>query len=119
MGGITLYRSSRVRHCGHAACGELPGSRLLSTGTAPAGCSGPAGATSLDATNDERKGTVDLIGTRLGILCVALGLTMSACAAPDAAAPDLRTPPARETPSGTVGDLARHGAGQVGRSAPG
>jgi len=74
----------------------------------------PSGATTLDVTNDERKGTVDPIGTRLGILCVALGLSMSACAGPDAAAPDLRTPPARETPTGTLGELAGHGADGTG-----
>ena len=67
-------------------------------------------ATTLDATNDERTGTVDTFGTRLGILCVALGLSMSACAGPEAETPDLRTPPARETPSVTLGELAGQGA---------
>lgn len=59
---------------------------------------------------------MDPIGSRLGILCVALILLLSACAGSEAASPDLRTPPARDTGTGQVGDLADRGADGV--SAP-
>lgn len=62
---------------------------------------------------------MNTIGTRLGILCIAISTSLSACAGSDTAAPDLRTPPARESvsnspaetgsPTTELGDLAGRG----------
>ncbi|HWJ09659.1 MAG TPA: hypothetical protein VNS46_09810 [Nocardioides sp.] len=57
---------------------------------------------------------MDTTGTRLGILCVALTILLSACAGPETAAPDPRTPPDRETPSRTAGELGSDGAAGLG-----
>ncbi|WP_156391520.1 MULTISPECIES: hypothetical protein [unclassified Nocardioides] len=60
------------------------------------------------------------IGTRFGILCIALSISLSACAGSDTAAPDRRTPPADQpvhdspaapgSPTTPLGDLAGRGS---------
>lgn len=63
---------------------------------------------------------MNTIGTRFGILCIVLSISLSACAGSDTAAPDRRTPPASESvpnsppapdsPTAGLGDLARRGS---------
>lgn len=62
---------------------------------------------------------MNTVGSRLGILCIALSISVSACAGSDTAAPDRRTPPTRgsvsnspaETglPTAELGGLAGRG----------
>lgn len=53
---------------------------------------------------------MDILGTRLGVLCLTVAVLVSGCADSGGEEPDLRTPPARDVPSGQVGDLAERGA---------
>ncbi|GAA1523234.1 hypothetical protein [Nocardioides humi] len=57
---------------------------------------------------------MDVLGTRLGVLCLTIAVLLTGCADAGADEPDLRTPPARDLPSDRVGDLADRGAGGVG-----
>ncbi|MCR1781595.1 hypothetical protein KVF89_03535 [Nocardioides carbamazepini] len=56
---------------------------------------------------------MDILGTRLGLLCLTIAVVMSGCAGSGASEPDLRTPPARDVPTGGAGDLADSGAGGI------
>ncbi|HVK30638.1 MAG TPA: hypothetical protein VM575_20040 [Nocardioides sp.] len=59
---------------------------------------------------------MDSTGTRLGILAVALALTLSACSGPETAPADLRAPASRGTPPATAGTLASEGGAGLGLS---
>ena len=52
---------------------------------------------------------MDVLGTRLGVLCLTVAV-LSGCSNAAVDEADLRTPPARDLPSGSVGDLAQRGA---------
>lgn len=56
---------------------------------------------------------MDILGTRLGVLCLTVAVLLSGCAASGAEEPDRRTPPARDVPSDRLGDLASPGADGV------
>ncbi|MBM0127490.1 hypothetical protein [Pimelobacter simplex] len=56
---------------------------------------------------------MDILGTRLGLLCLTVAVLLSGCAASGAQAPDRRTPPARDVPSGHLGEPAGRGADGV------
>ncbi|GAA3521077.1 hypothetical protein [Nocardioides daeguensis] len=56
---------------------------------------------------------MDILGTRLGVLCLTVAVLLSGCAASGAEQPDRRTPPARDAPSGELGDLADRGASGI------
>ncbi|MDQ6524105.1 hypothetical protein RB608_10865 [Nocardioides sp. LHD-245] len=53
---------------------------------------------------------MDILGTRPALLCLTVAVLLSGCAGAGVGEPDLRTPPARDLPSGSVGDLADEGA---------
>ncbi|WP_408899175.1 hypothetical protein ACJ5H2_08715 [Nocardioides sp. R1-1] len=59
---------------------------------------------------------MDILGIRLGVLCLTVAVVTSGCAGAGRDGPDLRTPPARDVPTGGAGDLADSGAD--GLSAP-
>ncbi|WGX99912.1 MULTISPECIES: hypothetical protein [unclassified Nocardioides] len=53
---------------------------------------------------------MDVLGARLGVLCLAIAVLLCGCAAATGPEPDLRTPPVRDTPPAQLGDGAGDGA---------
>lgn len=49
---------------------------------------------------------MDLLGPRPALLCLTVAVLLGGCVGAGPGEPDLRTPPARDLPSGPLGNLA-------------